>query len=517
MEITVSKPVILLTALIILISLFPASARCKSLSTQIPSQAESSVLHNRDILRLFKAGIPADAIIAKIKHSRTDFDTSTDGLIALKAAKLPDTVIVAMIDATPAGVISGKTSASPSPGSSMSTVLAPSVPSEPDQSKDNSAEPRTSKLRAPETWEPRAGFAGQLYPAVILELEGSTLRFKKGIAAGYIGDPLGMAGVKIRCLKAGEHVTVTATVDGLSQPSSLEATLSNVGQYYYIFPVIRYDTAKLRAISESYPTTIEYSVSVEGKTDGQKTLTVQIHSVNDVPFAIEVHSGEPKNLKALFTGYVDENNSVVQKLLQVALSNHAVNQFDGYQSGEQGVEMQVFAIWNTLQRQHIHYSNTPTASAESPWGWVSVGIPDGRVISQTVRFLDQSIRDQQANCIDGTVLFASVLYKIGIDPLIVILPGHAFVGYFMDAQHRHPQFLETTLIGHGRMPLPLKFGPMYQIGATQSWKEFLSAVQTGNAEYNSKVRMHLGRDPRYMAIDVQKARETGINPIPRPQ
>ena len=168
------------------------------------------------------------------------------------------------------------------------------------------------------------------------------------------------------------------------------------------------------------------------------------------------------------------------------LNIHAVNQFAGYQGGQQGVEMQVFAIWNVLQRRHMHYSSTATASAESPWGWVSAKIPDGRVVSQTVRFLDQSINSQQANCIDGAVLFASVLYKIGIDPLLVILPGHAFVGYYVDAEHLHPQFLETTLVGQGPMPLPLHFGVLYQITATASWKGFLNAIQVGNQEFSPK-------------------------------
>ena len=43
-----------------------------------------------------------------------------------------------------------------------------------------------------------------------------------------------------------------------------------------------------------------------------------------------------------------------------------------------------------------------------------------QVLESRYRFLEQSIRNTQANCVDGTVLFASVLYKLGISPVLVL-------------------------------------------------------------------------------------------------
>ena len=48
---------------------------------------------------------------------------------------------------------------------------------------------------------------------------------------------------------------------------------------------------------------------------------------------------------------------------------------------------------------------------------------------------------------DGTVLFASLLRAINIDPILVRTPGHMFVGYYMDSKHTKKNFLETTMIG----------------------------------------------------------------------
>ena len=39
-----------------------------------------------------------------------------------------------------------------------------------------------------------------------------------------------------------------------------------------------------------------------------------------------------------------------------------------------------------------------------------------------MRLIDESINNGQANCVDGSVLFASLLRKIDIEPVLVSLP-----------------------------------------------------------------------------------------------
>jgi hypothetical protein len=72
-------------------------------------------LNNQDVIEMAKLGLSDDVIIAKIRQaygSGTDavsFDTSVDGLKALKAASVPDPVIKVMIDPAPppATVVAG--------------------------------------------------------------------------------------------------------------------------------------------------------------------------------------------------------------------------------------------------------------------------------------------------------------------------------------------------------------------------------------------------------------------------
>jgi hypothetical protein len=55
------------------------------------------VLTNQSVISMVKAGLSEDVIIAKIRASERKFDTSTDALLKLKAEKVPDKVVEAML------------------------------------------------------------------------------------------------------------------------------------------------------------------------------------------------------------------------------------------------------------------------------------------------------------------------------------------------------------------------------------------------------------------------------------
>jgi hypothetical protein len=57
-------------------------------------------LNNKDILEMVNAGIQEETIIKKIEANDTRFDTSVQGLLALKSAGLSDRLIQAMMTAS---------------------------------------------------------------------------------------------------------------------------------------------------------------------------------------------------------------------------------------------------------------------------------------------------------------------------------------------------------------------------------------------------------------------------------
>jgi hypothetical protein len=69
------------------------------------------------------------------------------------------------------------------------------------------------------------------------------------------------------------------------------------------------------------------------------------------------------------------------------------------------------------------------------------------IYCQKVRTIDDALQSAQINCVDGTVLFASLLRAINIEPVMIRVPGHMFIGYYTDKKNEKLQFLETTIIG----------------------------------------------------------------------
>jgi hypothetical protein len=65
---------------------------------RLAAQAAPKALSNQDVVDLVKTGLSTDIIVAKIRTSTNQFDTSTAGLKGLKDAGVPDAVIVAMVD-----------------------------------------------------------------------------------------------------------------------------------------------------------------------------------------------------------------------------------------------------------------------------------------------------------------------------------------------------------------------------------------------------------------------------------
>jgi hypothetical protein len=345
----------------------------------------------------------------------------------------------------------------------------------------------------------------EVFPAEILAL--SARRVQQKAPERYLGDPNGVLGVVLVSSAADVKVRVSIKVDRLADESSFEAVIPEANQPYEIWPTIRFDTRALAKILESFPTTALFSVSVNGVPVGEQSRTIQVRSVNDVPFAYLTKDGHFYDLSHLFAAFVDENNPYIDKILSEALRVNVVQRFSGYQGSPQDVIREVFAIWNVLQRRGVKYSSVTTPSGESR-----------SVMSQHVRFLDEAIQNSQANCVDGTVMFASILYKLGIYPVLVKVPGHMFLGFSTDSQRQQISFLETTLIGEpglnsSQQNWTFKTDDGYL--SSESYRQFLYARDAGEEEFHKVAPQFNAKTRDYMLIDIQAARSAGVSPIGR--
>lgn len=107
--------------------------------------------------------------------------------------------------------------------------------------------------------------------------------------------------------------------------------------------------------------------------------------------------------------------------------------------------------------------------------------------AQSVRWPSTIHTDMAANCIDGSLLFASILEALQLEPVVVFIPGHAFVGVRQSDGSDTLWPVETTMLG------------------TSS---FTGAMNEGLTEYNNKAV------PPIALMDIKAARQAGLFPIP---
>ena len=157
------------------------------------------------------------------------------------------------------------------------------------------------------------------------------------------------------------------------------------------------------------------------------------------PLAVrDPKTGELRDLSAYLGAFVTPNAPALMSFLRAAAELHPQKRLVGYQGDKLQVEPQVKALFEALKTQaEITYVNS-----------VIDFTPDQGAYNQRVRLPRESLTNRQANCVDGTVLFASLLEAISLNPALVIVPGHAFVAW--ETWSDEPDewdFLETTMIG----------------------------------------------------------------------
>lgn len=362
-------------------------------------------------------------------------------------------------------------------------------------------------FQAPVLWSPIA-VMGDLFPSYVLATFG--MRGGRPPLRGRFGDTLGVLGVRLTRPAGVSTIRVEVKANKYLDQSSEIAYLSESDidvTEVEILPWIKYRTDALLRVREAEPLSITFELFADNVSRGEQTLHVFVRSVNDCPFLMSLNQ-RLFDLRFMFAAYVNEKHPSNDAIRQEALSLGVVNQFDGYQSGDaQQVYRQVFALWDVLQRHGVKYSDaTVTARMLGP------------VWSQTVRLVGQSVKYGQANCVDGSVLFASLLRDIQIDPILVLVPGHMFVGFYLDSSHGNLAFLETTMLNTADLsgiPEEGKTSLGMLVKNAASKQSFDGALYAGRREYQQhSVGLSGLSDPQYGIISIAAARVLGVAPIP---
>lgn len=288
-------------------------------------------------------------------------------------------------------------------------------------------------------------FGNTLYPAFIYTMAG-------------IRDNEGKAGAMDFNLKITSNTDFDAKIKVMNSTFIEETTkyvsLKKGENFIDITPKWRLDEfGKIKRASQTHFTfeVMDYNNKILGGDD----LQLAYRSINECVWGM-YQNQEFKDLSILFGAYVNEDSPMIDQFLNNALrfnqKNNAINSFTylsygwvGYSYGKMYLLKQVTSILSYLHSLGMTYSSITNTSNYS-----------SQIVSQYVRTINESMYLQNANCVDGSVLLASILEKIGIHCFLVVEPGHMYLAFSTDENMNGVSsptdiskllFIETTLIG----------------------------------------------------------------------
>ncbi|WP_229874374.1 DUF4011 domain-containing protein [Amycolatopsis deserti] len=255
------------------------------------------------------------------------------------------------------------------------------------------------------------------------------------------------------------------------------------------FPGFTPDTGALKRANEAFP--VDYRITV--RAADQRELVLR------APSRVLAHN-EWFNAPALFesvAAFVQPNTGAVIEVLRSAARllerDTGSGSLQGYQAGPRRAAQIGAAIYEALREQKIGYLGLPASFEET---------------GQKIRTTAAVLRDRLGNCIDLSVTYAACLEQAGLHPLIWIVEGHAFAGFFLHED---------------RLPETVSFEPAQMINLVESEKAvaveltgvapggsslaFPAAVAAGRAHLRGPLTLH-------GMVDIHLAHRSGIRPLP---
>lgn len=352
---------------------------------------------------------------------------------------------------------------------------------------------------------------GNLFPSAILSVATTDAQIIKPMSGTYVGNPKSCIAIKIRSRKKGETIRIELSETPFFARSVSTFVLPQKGIDYIIYPDILWRYDALRNNEQAEPISVVANVEVDGKDWGQKVRTFSVRSVNEclLGYNQQLPNGQTRYIstRLFYAAYVNEENPQIDKVLREALNTKIVRRFLGYQSSEEMVDKQVYALWYVLQKRNFRYSSVSYSSLSS-----------NVVYSQRVRTFEDALNSSQINCVDGSVLFASLLRAINITPVLVQMPGHMFVGYYTSQNKKDITFLETTMIGDVDLGEYFPDEKLDSTRTTKSQGEMSRLTFEKSKEYAMKEYLRvkdkvMANKPNYLFVEINKGVRRSVQSI----
>ena len=252
---------------------------------------------------------------------------------------------------------------------------------------------------------------------------------------------------------------------------------------------------------------LEELLNLQEKTIGHLTASIYIGDTKlvDITHTIEYLSydtwfeNHTEGSSALF---VTPNDIAVKNI--VSLTGKELQKLtgdpsiSGYQTEDKNLVVNhLKALYNALYNEGIAYINPPASFEDR--------------IGQKVRMPHDVLMHKQGTCLDLAILFASCIENMGLNPVLILVRGHAFVGVFLEEigfyslVNKDPaSVLEMSSEEENK----IIFIECTAITAGQC-TSFEEACFLGKQAVIKNIT-----DSQFCAIDIYRARRSGFLPLP---
>lgn len=220
----------------------------------------------------------------------------------------------------------------------------------------------------------------------------------------------------------------------------------------------------------------------------EETFPIDILANDEMLWELQdLRSNATYNLRDFVCSWITptDREGLIDKVRSGARAYHPDNTLGHNLTTLGDLMLHVKAVYDYLANTQMNYLSQPFSSKTSGKG-------------QRVILPENVLKNSAGNCIDLTILFASILEGFGVYSLLFLTPTHAFIGWGNKNKADEMFFLETTLIGRA---------------------DFETAMKAGRKAFEDNFMMNGGSTPIYMPdlrrlngnfiVDTQKARHSG--------
>jgi hypothetical protein len=324
--------------------------------------------------------------------------------------------------------------------------------------------PKAAKTPEP-TYKIQAGIDGEIYPvfANYASLQGESER-SFGTVSVTVTNPT----------PAELHQRIEVSIQGWSDQEIQMAELAPGASHTFLFA----PSFLPRFYSNREITAASAKITVDnasGRTVFATTIPVRLRSAEDM------YWGPAFKYAPFIASWVTPHAPQVEELLAKAKQLTPDRRLPGYETWktpaqqEQETYLEAKALFNALKDSGLSYVKS------------SLTLGNHQNVSERIRLPKATLSRTSGNCIDAVVAYASLFENLGMQPAVVLVPGHAYVGVRSAQDSKDFLFVDAALTGR---------------------TTFETAVASARAG------MERNAPSATRQINIEEARAAGIYPMP---